>query len=74
MGAETAHTRLAARDAGAARSGWKQLYDDLAREWETPDELPASQHLVLDRTRPLLESEQRLEARLSLAPKEHHLP
>lgn len=72
--AETAHARLAARDAEAARSGWKQLYDDLAGEWETADELSASQHLVLDCTRPLLESEQRLEAWLSLAPKEHHLP
>jgi predicted kinase len=76
--AATAEARLNERDrvdgwSGGA-PGWRKLYADLARSWESPDELRPEEHLSLDCTRPLPESEARLAERIPLVSGSHPLP
>lgn len=71
---DTAAARLAERDAAAGSEGWKRIHDVLARQWETTEDLPAEQRLVLDTARPVRDSEPQILERIHAAPAGHVLP
>jgi predicted kinase len=71
---ETARARLAERDTASGRGGWTQIYDAVARQWETVEDLPAGERLTLDCARPICESEARILERVPAAPTGHTLP
>lgn len=65
---ETARVRLAERDASAPAGGWTQIYADLAKQWQTADELAPEEHLIVDCTRTIADNEAELEVHIPGAP------
>jgi predicted kinase len=65
---DVVRSRIAARDAEADRPGWSKILDDLAAQWEPPDELDPDARLVLDTGLPVSEAEAVLDARLPTWP------
>lgn len=70
----TTRSRLAARDAAAGTSGWRQVYEDLAQRWQPTDDFAPAQRIVLDCTRPLPENEALLLERVPAGPPGSRLP
>jgi len=55
---EVARRRLARRDSEGVLEGpaWEAVYEDYARRWEAPHEIPDDERVVVDTERPLAES------------------
>jgi predicted kinase len=69
---DVARRRLARRDAEAGLEGpaWQAVYDDYARRWEAPREIPDGERVFVDTERPLAESVEAVTERLPLWPQE----
>lgn len=67
---ETAKRRLSERDRAWDDSGWSDLYALFADHFEAVDELDASEHVIVDATRPVDEILRELERRLGAQPPE----
>jgi predicted kinase len=61
----TTRARLAARDHPERAGAWLEIYERLARRWQSTEDLPARQHLVLDCSRSLDEAAAALRERVA---------